>query len=155
MKAVARIAGILLAAAALACRGGAARPSPLDTRNDLCSSCRMPVSNPKLAAQLAAPGEEPRFFDDVGCLRDYLARGATPPPGSIAYVADHRTGEWAPASAALFSRCPSVETPMASHIVAHANEASRASDPSASGCAPLTPVELFGPPGPPAGKKAG
>jgi copper chaperone NosL len=113
----------------------------------------MPVSNPRLAAQLAAPGEEPRFFDDIGCLRDFLSRGAQPAPGAVAYVADHRTGAWVPADRAVFSRCSSVETPMNSHIVAHADAASRASDPSASACAPLAPSELFGAAGPPGGKK--
>ena len=74
MSRFARCAAAALVALSFACRGGPARPAALDTRNDACSSCRMPVSNAKLAAQLAAPGEEPRFFDDIGCLRDFLAK---------------------------------------------------------------------------------
>ena len=31
-------------------------------------SCRMAVSAAGVAAQVVAPGEEPRFFDDIGCL---------------------------------------------------------------------------------------
>ena len=55
---------------------GDAPPAALDTRNETCRSCRMPVSDPRLAAQLAAPGEEPVFFDDIGCLRDFLREHA-------------------------------------------------------------------------------
>jgi copper chaperone NosL len=155
MRILARTAAAALLAACVACRGGAARPAAVDTRNDACASCRMPVSDPKLAAELAAPGEEPRFFDDIGCLRDFLARTPGLPRGSVAYVADHRTGEWTPAARAIFSRCPAVETPMGSHLAAHADAASRAADPTASACAPLATEELFGPTGLPGGKKAG
>jgi len=59
-----------LALALTACTRGPAHPGTLDTRNDACAHCRMAVSDPRFAAQLAAPGEEPRFFDDLGCLRD-------------------------------------------------------------------------------------
>ncbi len=147
MSRFARSAAAALVALSFACRGGPARPAALDTRNDACSSCRMPVSNAKLAAQLAAPGEEPRFFDDIGCLRDFLAKAGTTPAGAVAYVADHRTGAWTPASRAVFSRCPAVDTPMASHLVAHADADSRAADPSAAGCADAAAADVFGPSG--------
>ncbi len=149
MSRVTRAAFVALVTAALSCRGGPARPGALDTRNDTCGSCRMPVSDPKLAAQLAAPGEEARFFDDIACLRDFLAKAGPPPAGSVAYVADHRTGAWTPASRAVFSRCPAVETPMGSHLVAHSDAASRAADPPAAGCIDVTAAEIFGPSGPP------
>lgn len=150
MKPLALLLVLLLGAA---CRGGEARPAAVDVRNDVCRTCRMPVSDPKLAAELAAPGEEPLFFDDVACLNEYLGKSAALPAGAVAFVADHRTGAWVIAGKALFSRCPSIETPMGSHVIAHADDASRAADPSASGCAPVAATELFGPAGPPGGSK--
>ncbi len=129
---------------AVACAAGDATPAPLDTRNETCGFCRMPVSNPKLAAQLVAPGEEPRFFDDLGCLREFLARSAARPPGSAVYVADHRTAEWTLAESAEFSRCGAVETPMGSHLVAHADAASREADPAAGSCTRVAANEIFG-----------
>ena len=147
MSRIATAAAAALVAALLACRGGHARPAALDARNDTCASCRMPVSNAKLAAQLAAPGEEPRFFDDIGCLRDFLAKAGPPPAGSVAYVADHRTGAWTPAARAVFSRCPAVDTPMASHLIAHSDAASRAADTSAAGCTDAAAADIFGPSG--------
>ena len=136
----------------LACARGAIQPAPVDTRSDACASCRMAVSDVRFAAQIVAPGEEPKFFDDVGCLRDYLKRGAVLPRGSVAFVADHRTRQWSRAAGAVFTRRDSLETPMASHIIAHGSVASRDSDPDSAGGTPVSALELFGPAGPPEGK---
>jgi copper chaperone NosL len=150
VTAAARLAALALAAAA--CTRGPARPAPVDTRNDACAHCRMAVSDARFAAQLAAPGEEPRFFDDIGCLRDFLAKGPRLPRGAVAFVADHRTREWVRASGALFTRQGSLETPMGSQLVAHASAASRDADPAAAGGTPVSAAEIFGPQGPPDGK---
>jgi copper chaperone NosL len=107
----------------------------------------MAVSDARFAAQIAAPSEEPRFFDDVGCLRDHLKAAKTPPAMAVAYVADHRTREWVAAAQAVYTRVPSLETPMGSHLIAHADAASREQDPDARGGTPMTPAEVFGPGG--------
>src|SRR5215471_6902712 len=93
---------------------GAPQPQQPDARNDLCSSCRMPVSDPSLASQIVAPGEEPKFFDDLRCLRDYLATQGPTPRGAVIYVADHRTRQWVKASRAVFASLASTDTPMGS-----------------------------------------
>lgn len=142
---------VLPIAAALGCRSPEATPSAVDTRNDFCAFCRMPVSNARLAAQLAAPGEEARFFDDIGCLRDYLAQNPSLHPEAATYAADHRTGDWIPASAAAFSRCPGLETPMSSHLIAHADASSRDRDAVAGGCTPISVRDVFGKLAPPGG----
>jgi len=134
-----------------ACTRGPVGPAPLDTRNDSCAFCRMAVSDTRFAAQLVAPGEEPKFFDDLGCLRDHLAANPVPPRGAVAFVADHRTREWVRASRATFTRREAVETPMSSHLLAHASAASRDADPVAAGGVPVGLAELFGPKGPPDG----
>lgn len=143
----------LLASLALgACARGPLRPAELDTRNEQCGSCRMAVSDARFAAQLVAPGEEPKFFDDVGCLRDYLRLTKALPRGSAAFVADHRTRAWLPAAAAVFTRQDALQTPMGSHLIAHADAASREADPDARGGVPLMANEVFGPQGPPQGQ---
>jgi len=109
-----------------ACAGGTA-PVAVDPGHDTCRFCRMPVSQPTLAAQLVAPGEEPLFFDDLGCLREFLAEGARP-PDAIAFVADHRTGEWVRTTEAVFAHVASLETPMGSHLVAHRDRDSQLAD---------------------------
>jgi copper chaperone NosL len=133
--------------AGLACGGRAPAPAPLDTKTEACRFCRMPVSDPGLAAQIAAPGEDPKFFDDIGCLGEYLHRNPAR-PGSVAYVADHRTREWLPATSAVYTRA-GIETPMGSHWIAHADAASRDADPAARSGAPVDRGTIFGPGGPP------
>jgi copper chaperone NosL len=149
------IARVALAAAALAvlaaCATGPVQPAPLDTRNDACAWCRMAVSDARFAAQLVAPGEEPRFFDDIGCLADYLRASPAVRPGSAAYVADHRSKAWVSAAAATFVRCPGLATPMASGLAAFADAASRDGDPEARRCAAVSVGDVFGAP-PPAGE---
>ena len=126
-----RLAALL---AVLACSRGPLGPAPLDTRNEACAHCRMAVSSQRFAGQIVAPGEEPRFFDDLACLAAYL-RAHPLPRGALAYVADHRTGEWVPADRAQYSRA-SIDTPMGSHLIAHASAASRDLDPAARGAVP-------------------
>ncbi|WP_242343699.1 nitrous oxide reductase accessory protein NosL [Anaeromyxobacter terrae] len=136
---------------ALACRSGPPAPAPLDTRHDACAFCRMAVSDRHFAAQLVAPGEEPLFFDDLGCLARHLA-ASRPRARAVAWVADHRTGEWVRTARAVYTRSPRLETPMGSHLVAHADAASRDADPAAQGGVPASAAEIFGPAGPPDGR---
>jgi copper chaperone NosL len=111
----------------------------------------MAVSDARFAAQLDVPSEEPRFFDDIGCLRDWLAAHPRPPRGAVAWVADHRTKAWVRAARAVYAEAPMTETPMASHLLAFGDAASRAADPAAAGARQLGPRDLFGPAGPPDG----
>jgi copper chaperone NosL len=132
----------------LASCGGVPEPVQIDARGEACAWCRMAVSDLRTAAQLVAPLEEPRVFDDVGCLRDYLAGDAVLASGTVAYVADHRTGAWVLASRAVYAHSSALSTPMSSGLAAWTDAASRESDPSLpANVAPRTATEVFGPPG--------
>ena len=135
-----------------ACARGPADPARPDTKHDACAWCRMAVSDLRFAAQLVAPGEEPRFFDDVGCLAAFLRAGGAPASGQIAWVADHRTKDWVRASSAVYAKVPGLLTPMNSFLGAHASAASRDADDSVRGGAPQTAAQVFGPNGPPDGR---
>lgn len=141
----------LLGSALVACTQGPPQPASLDAKNEGCSFCRMAISDARFAAQLVAPAEEPRFFDDIGCLRDYLEATALPSE-AVAYVADHRTKDWVRADRALYTKLHALETPMASHLIAHADAGSREADREAAGGTPLTAGDVFGPAGPPGGR---
>jgi copper chaperone NosL len=108
----------------------------------------MAVSDARFASQLVAPGELPRFFDDLGCLADFLKAGKAPAVAA-AFVADHRTKAWIRADRAVYTRVPGLATPMGSHLVAHADSDSRDQDEDARGGTPVAAAELFGPNGPP------
>lgn len=123
----------LLAAALVmsACAGGPPGPFAVGLGEDACAGCRMTVVSRATAAQIVRAGDEPIFFDDLGCLRDYLRQ--QPLFGdAVVYVADHRTGEWVNARAALFTGT-TASTPMASGLLAHADATSRDADPAAAG----------------------
>lgn len=118
-------------------------PAPLDTSGkESCAFCRMAIVDGRTAAELVAPGEEPRFFDDLGCLRSYLLANKLPWKG-VVYVADHRTRAWVPLSRAVYARQPALETPMGSQLIAHASSSSRAADEAARGATPLSAADVF------------
>jgi len=142
----------ILAVVLSACAGGPPKPAALDAGNEWCAWCRMAISERRLASQLVAPGEEPRFFDDLGCLGSYV-KGRTLPPATVAYVADHRTREWVSAAAAVYTRVKNLETPMSSHLLAHADERSRDQDADAAGGVAVSPSEIFGAAGAPGGSR--
>jgi copper chaperone NosL len=134
----------VLALLVSACGTGPPGPARLDTRSDACAECRMAVSSVRFASQLVAPGEEPRFFDDLGCLAAYVRRRSSLPRRAAAYVADHRSGEWVRPGSAVFTRVPDLDTPMGSHVVAHASAASRDADPDARGGSTVDTSTFFG-----------
>jgi copper chaperone NosL len=125
------------------CGSAPPEPAPLDTRHEACTTCRMTVSEARFAAQIVAPGEVPRFFDDLGCLAAFLKANRAPAEAAI-FVADHRTRAWVRADAAVYTRVPGLSTPMGSHLVAHADAASRDRDAAAQGGTAVTPLELLG-----------
>ncbi len=127
-----------------ACTQGPPAPAALDTANEACRFCRMAVSDRHFAAQVVAPGEEPLFFDDLGCLAHYLEGGGRVGKGAVTYVADHRTAAWVRAEAATYTEVPGLWTPMGSHRLAHRDAASRDADPAAAGGSPRTYAEVFG-----------
>jgi copper chaperone NosL len=139
-----------IAMSVASCGSATLPPAALDAHGDTCASCRMAVSASGAVAQLVVPGEEPRFFDDIGCLASFLQAHDEQPAGAVAYVADHQTRGWAQAQAAVYTRVPDLATPMGSHLVAHIDDRHRQDDPVA-GRGTIVPVaDVFGgrtPPG--------
>ena len=136
--------GLMLLVAVLACAESQPPAASLQPGTP-CNYCRMTVSSPNVAAQIAAAGEDPRFFDDIGCLAAYL-REHPLQPGAVLYVGDHQTGNWIDARVAVYSRGDAIATPMYSHIVAHADASARESDATVKGATLLTASDVFGAP---------
>lgn len=136
-----KIVALALLFSSVAC-SGRTEPATLDPHVDACGSCRMVVADQRFASQIVAPNQDPRFFDDFGCLQRYLAQHPSS-AGEVIFVADHRTGEWIAADAAVYSRADALAAPMGSHVVAHASIASKQADPSAASSVELDRLTLF------------
>lgn len=121
-----------VALVATACAGGPPEPVALAIGQDVCASCRMVISSRATAAQLLAPGEEPRLFDDLGCLQTALQAGP-PPAGTVIVVADHLTDDWIRLEDAVLTEVPGLQTPMGSGLIAHRTAAARDLDRAARG----------------------
>ena len=112
MKPTLLIAGFMLAG----CAAASPQPVPLATGSEPCGNCRMVVASLRPAGPIGAPGELPIFFDDIACLREYLA-GHDLADGAATFVADYDTGEWIAYETAAIVRAGEV-TPMGSGLVA-------------------------------------
>jgi copper chaperone NosL len=146
VKRIAALAGrTLLLAVFCAGANGCAQGSPaaLDTAHDQCAQCRMVVSNAMTAAQIAAPLETPRFFDDFGCLRKYLEDTPGLSPEAAIFVTDHRTGAWVRGDRAIYTRARTVVAPMGLPVIAHDSPASRDGDPAAAAGVPMDAAEVI------------
>lgn len=134
---------LLLIGIVAACAPAVPQPATFDASTEACRYCRMTGSNGRSAGQIVAPGEEPLFFDDIGCLRDYLA-AAPPVNGAVAFVTDYATKAWVRADRAAYVSQPSIDTPMASHLLAFASPAARDASPQARGGRALSALDVFG-----------
>jgi copper chaperone NosL len=117
-------------------------PVPIE-KGTACAFCRMTISDPRLAAEIVAPGEEPRVYDDIGCLANDL-RQRPAPAAARAFVADFSTGTLIPAAEAVYTRDESIATPMSSHVVAHATTAARDADGRIRSGTPVSAADVFG-----------
>jgi copper chaperone NosL len=132
----------VLGVVAAGCGTDSLAPAALDLGHESCGTCRMVISDTRFASQVVAPQQEPRFFDDLGCLTSYLTSHAL--GGARVYVADHRTKVWVSADRAVFTQVKEVSAPMGSHVIAHESSSSRDLDPDARGGSPVNARDVLG-----------
>lgn len=137
------LAGIVL----LAGCGGAAQPVAIETGTP-CAFCRMTIMDARVAAEIVAPGEEARQYDDIGCLVEDVKQRPVGADGR-AFVADYQTGALIAAGEAVYTKMDAIATPMSSHLVAHATAAGRDADSRVRGGVRLGAAAVFGAAGAP------
>ena len=109
-------AAVLLAA----CSSEAVKPVELEA-SDMCSFCRMAISERRFAAEIIDQDDNALKFDDIGCMLHYQqAAGDKLKPAAV-FVTDVDARQWLPAADAFFVRTASVKTPMGSGIVAYSD----------------------------------
>lgn len=106
------------------CASRSLAPESLPVDHVECASCRMIVSTAEGSGQIVSAGEEPRFYDDVGCL---AAQARSLTAASRAYV--FAEGRWIEAAVAFYARPAHARTAMGSGWTAFPTEAAaRAAD---------------------------
>lgn len=124
-------AAVLLAmAAGLGCSARADGAPRIEEDRTACAHCGMLVSERVFAAAYRAPGQEPRVFDDIACLRA-AARREGDPQTLTYWFHDAESRDWIDGRRATFIHAAGLKTPMAGGMMAFADAgaaARRASD---------------------------
>ena len=117
-------------------------PQPVEIEaHDMCSSCRMAISQKQFSAQLIdADADKVYKFDDVACMLRFLKQREMKP--AAVFVADYETREWMKWSSALFVRTDKVQTPMGGGLLAFADAARADAAAGAFGAGVLRPGEI-------------
>ena len=99
------------------CQKGAVEPVAL-TPEDMCSYCRMAISEKQYAAELI-DGEGQAFkFDDIGCMLNFIRKGSVSVSASSFFVIDFDQRQWIKADHAYYVRSSALTTPMSGGIIA-------------------------------------
>ena len=118
-----RAAALLLLLVAAGCGSGEIKPVEIYAE-DICSSCRMAISERSFASEIITAQGEVFKFDDLGCLEKF--RAAAPQlTAARVFVTAYETREWIEEKSAniVLTR---VKTPMGSGKVAFADSAQSA-----------------------------
>jgi copper chaperone NosL len=83
----------------------------------------MAVSQREFAAEAVTVSGSVDFFDDIGCLAEWVIEHQ-PPESAGLFVVDFRSGEWLDAKAAYYIRAEKLPTPMSFGLAAFQSEAS-------------------------------
>ena len=113
MKNIAVILLILLAG----CQTKTLEPVSIEA-NDMCSFCRMSISEKRYAAELIDSDGQVFKFDDIGCMGNFIKQKRLNSSISAAFVIDFERREWLKAEKAAYVRSSEFKTPMNGGIVA-------------------------------------
>ena len=110
-------AAVVVVASWVGCGGGGPRPVEIVVNEDICSLCRMAVSERRFAAEVVTGEGRVEVFDEIGCLVEWLEGNGRPAEAGT-FVVDYGTGEWLAAEGAAYVRSPELTTPMGHGIAA-------------------------------------
>jgi copper chaperone NosL len=109
--------GIIVLALA-ACQSNKLEPAALSPE-DMCTNCKMAISDKQFAAQYLTNDGDAIKFDDLGCLVHFLATQPQKRADIAAFfVADYETRQWLKAEAAFYVHSEKFQTPMQGGLAA-------------------------------------
>lgn len=88
---------------------------------DMCSHCRMAISDPRVASEIIDDSREVFKFDDIGCLLAFSAKHSDMKVAAV-FVKDFNTNEWIRKEQAVIIDTD-IATPMGSGKVAFRDSA--------------------------------
>jgi copper chaperone NosL len=110
---------IFLALCSLTSACGKTEPQPVELApEDMCSFCRMAISEKRFAAELITQDGDTYKFDDIGCLLDFNRGREVTQSIAASFVVDFETQEWVRGEEAYYLRSAELKTPMSHGIVA-------------------------------------
>ena len=101
-----------------ACLQKAVDPVEIEA-SEMCSYCKMAISEKRYAAEFIDKEGEAYKFDDLGCMKEFLHTkklGQNVP--QYYFAVDYESKRWLPAHLASFVRSSQFKTPMSGGIVA-------------------------------------
>ena len=85
---------------------------------DMCSFCRMAISEKRFASELLIQDGEVFKFDDIGCMLRFRKSHGHPESVVATFVLDYETRKWLKAEEAYFVKSKEFKTPMGGNVVA-------------------------------------
>jgi copper chaperone NosL len=85
---------------------------------DMCSFCRMAISEKRYAAQLSDSEGQVFKFDDIGCMANFMQRNDIDGKSVARFVMDFDERIWIKAEDAYYVESSEVTTPMNGGVIA-------------------------------------
>ena len=90
--------------------------------NDMCSFCRMSISERRYAAELIDNDGQAFKFDDIGCMANFMKQKKNDGAMRGIFVMDFERRDWLRAADSFYVRSSALKTPMNGGVVAFKNE---------------------------------
>ena len=112
---------LLLALQLMGCNKGEIRPVEISA-GDMCTNCRMVISERPYAVQFIDRDGEPYKFDDIHCMNDFIKNKQLKDRIAAYFVIDFDSRQWIDAKDAYFVTSPKLKSPMGGNIDAFMDE---------------------------------
>jgi len=89
---------------------------------DMCSYCKMALSEKRYTAELIDSEGQAFKFDDIGCMANFIKSKKNQAKTIAYFVMDFDERQWVKAEEAYYVRSPELRTPMNGGVVAFKNE---------------------------------
>lgn len=115
--------GIAALVVLTSCQKRAVEPVAIEA-NEMCSFCRMSISEKRYAAELIDSDGQAYKFDDIGCMANFIKQKRNNASIQATFVMDFDRREWLEAENASYVRSSEFKTPMNGGIVAFKDQSS-------------------------------